>query len=63
MAKVKTQGTAGKRKGGARKADPMRTHDVTLKVGASIVIDPAGETLVIKDIDGDLITFEQNQSV
>ncbi len=43
----------------AKKAEAVRTHDVTLEVGSSIVIDPAGERLLIKEISGDRIVFEQ----
>ena len=43
----------------AKKAEAVRTHDVTLEVGSSIVIDPAGERLLIKEITEDRIVFEQ----
>ncbi|MCZ6553621.1 MAG: hypothetical protein O7A67_07430 [SAR324 cluster bacterium] len=36
-------------------------HDVTLEVGSSIIIDPAGERLYIKEITKDRIVFEQEQ--
>ena len=68
MAKAETRSEPTRRlknpksKAGATKASSLRTHNITLQVGASIVIDPAGEKLVIKQIDGDQITFEQDHA-
>ncbi len=36
------------------------THDITLEVGSSILIDPAGEMLRIKEIKSGEIIFEQS---
>lgn len=36
-----------------------RIYDITLEVGSSIVIDPSGKILRIKEIGPDQITFEQ----
>ena len=48
---------------GARvgKTPATKTHDITLKVGSSIFIDPAGEMLRIKEIKAGTITFEQEE--
>ncbi len=45
----------------AKKAEAVQIHDVTLEVGSSIIIDPAGERLYIKEITKDRIVFEQEQ--
>ncbi len=45
----------------AKKAEAVQMHDVTLEVGSSIIIDPAGERLYIKEITEDRIVFEQER--
>ena len=45
--------------GRVRKTPATKTHDVTLEVGASILIDPAGEKLKIKEIKSGYIVFER----
>lgn len=46
-----------------RKAAAIRKHDITVEVGSSIVIDPTGERLLVKEIKGDKITFERDDRI
>jgi hypothetical protein len=46
----------------ARKAAPVRKHNITVEVGSSIVIDPTGERLLVKAIKGGKITFEREEA-
>ena len=44
------------------KGRSVKTHNITVEVGSSIVIDPTGERLYVKEIKGGRITFEQEES-
>jgi len=44
-----------------RKGRAVQTHDITVEVGSSIVIDPTGQRLYVKEIKGGRITFEQDE--
>jgi hypothetical protein len=44
-----------------RKGRSVQTHDITVEVGSSIVIDPTGQRLYVKEIKGGRITFEQDE--
>jgi hypothetical protein len=44
-----------------RKDRAIRTHNITVEVGSSIVIDPPGERLYVKEIKGGQITFERDE--
>ena len=46
-----------------KKAPAVRKHDITVEVGSSIVIDPTGERLLVKEIKGGKITFEREEAV
>ena len=57
---MKTKDRASQR-GRVRKTPATVTHDITLEVGSSILIDPAGEKLRIKEIKSGIITFEREK--
>jgi hypothetical protein len=44
-----------------RKDQAIQRHDITVEVGSSIVIDPTGERLYVKEIKGGQITFERDE--